>query len=187
APAAEGGAVAAPPCAMVIFGAAGDLTKRLLVPALYDLVRARRLPDAFRLVGIATTEQTTADWRRDLTEMMSQFVTKGGGEFSADHLDQAAWDWLTARMTYFPGDLIDRETYRRLGKQLAELDEKAGTAGNYLFYLAIPDRLFGTTVANLGAAGLVGEGGGRWPRGAVGEAFRHGPESPRGAHAPAPH
>src|SRR5262245_8839340 len=133
APAAEGGAVAAPPCAMVIFGAAGDLTKRLLVPALYDLVRARRLPDAFRLVGIATTEQTTADWRRDLTEMMSQFVTKGGGEFSADHLDQAAWDWLTTRMTYFPGDLNDRETYRRLGKQLAELDEKAGTAGNYLF------------------------------------------------------
>jgi len=173
APVAASGAVVAPPCAIVILGAAGDLTKRLLVPALYDLVQARRLPDAFHLVGIATTQQTTADWCRDLAEMMCQFVTQGGGEFSADHLDKAAWDWLTARMTYLAGDLNDQETYRRLGSYLTTLDETGGTAGNYLFYLAIPDRMFAGTVAHLGTAGLVEEKEGRWRRVVIEKPFGH--------------
>ena len=112
---AKDGAPMAPPCAMVIFGAAGDLTKRLLVPALYDLVRAQRLPEQFRLVGLATTEETTAEWRSDLTDMMNEFVGKSGGEFHTDRLDETAWNWLTDRMTYVCGDLNDPETYRRLG------------------------------------------------------------------------
>src|SRR4029079_14729845 len=102
---------AAPPCAMVIFGAAGDLTKRLLVPALYELVRAQQLPAQFQLIGVATTAQTTADWRGNLAQMLREFVAHGGGEFSADGLDQAAWSWLTERMTYLAGDLNDAETY----------------------------------------------------------------------------
>jgi len=183
APVAEGGAAVAPPCAMVIFGAAGDLTKRLLVPALYDLVQARRLPDGFRLVGIATAQMTTADWCRDLAEMMCQFVTQGGGEFSADHFDKAAWDWLAARMTYLPGDLNDQETYRRLGSCLATLDENGGTAGNYLFYLAIPDRMFAGAVSHLGAAGLVEEREGRWRRVVIEKPFGHDTDSARALNA----
>ena len=85
------GAVAAPPCAMVIFGAAGDLTKRLVVPALYDLVGAKRLPERFRLVGVDLAAKTSADWSRDLSQMMTRFVAQGGGEFDADHLDLNAW------------------------------------------------------------------------------------------------
>ncbi len=171
--AAAEGAAAAPPCAMVIFGAAGDLTKRLLAPALYDLVLAQRLSPQFQLVGVATTRQTTAEWRQSLTEMMRQFVGQGGGEFSAESLDQKAWRWLTERMTYMSGDLNDADTYRRLGQLLSELDQSAGTAGNYLFYLAIPDRLFGRTVAGLGAAGLVEEREGRWRRVVIEKPFGH--------------
>jgi glucose-6-phosphate 1-dehydrogenase len=71
----------APPCAMVIFGAAGDLTKRLVVPALYDLVTAKRLPDEFQLIGVDLAAKTSEDWWQDLTELMNEFVTKDGGEF----------------------------------------------------------------------------------------------------------
>ncbi len=145
----------APPCAMVIFGAAGDLTKRLVVPALYNLVDARRLPDGFQLVGVDLAAKSTEDWRQGLTDMMNEFVAKGGGEFQADHIDQTAWGWLTGRMSYLQGDLNDPAMYRRLGEHLAELDKSAGTAGNHLFYLAVADRFFSVVVAGLGAAGLT--------------------------------
>ena len=60
---------------MVIFGAAGDLTKRLVMPALYNLVTAKRLPDGFRLVGVDLAAKTAEEWRKGLTDMMNEFVT----------------------------------------------------------------------------------------------------------------
>ena len=68
APAAS--AAVAPPCAMVIFGAGGDLTKRLVVPALYNLVNAKQLSDKFQLVGVSLTIKTVEEWRKSLTETM---------------------------------------------------------------------------------------------------------------------
>src|SRR5258708_4399001 len=88
----------APPCAMVIFGAGGDLTKRLVAPALYNLVTAKRLPDGFRLVGVDHGLTSVEEWRKSLTDMMSDFVKNPVGEFHADHIDQTAWKWLTARI-----------------------------------------------------------------------------------------
>src|SRR5262249_32467859 len=126
------GVVAPPPCVMVIFGAAGDLTKRLVVPALYDLVAAKRLPERFRLVGVDLAAKPSGDGSRGLGELRNELVAQGGGEFQADQLDPTAWRWLTARMTYLEGDLNDPGTYRRLRDHLAGLDETAGTAGNYL-------------------------------------------------------
>jgi glucose-6-phosphate 1-dehydrogenase len=105
--------------------------------------------------------------------MMNQFVGKSGGEFQNDRLDEAAWNWLADRITYLHGDLNGPETYRRLGGLLAELDQKAGTSGNYLFYLAIPDRLFGSAVAHLGAAGLVEEKESQWRRVVIEKPFGH--------------
>jgi len=166
-------AVMAPPCAMVIFGAAGDLTKRLVVPALYNLVNAKRLPQGFQLVGVDLADKTAESWRQGLTDMMNEFVTQGGGEFEADHIDQTAWRWLTDRMTYLRGDLTDAGMYRRLGEHLAALDRTAGTNGNHLFYLAIADRFFGTVVAALGAAGLVKEDNGHWRRVVIEKPFGH--------------
>jgi glucose-6-phosphate 1-dehydrogenase len=166
-------AVPAPPCAMVIFGAAGDLTKRLVVPALYNLVKARRLPRQFQLLGVDLAAKSTEEWRQGLTDMMNEFVTKGGGEFEADHIDETAWRWLTDRMRYLQGDLNDPGTFRRLADTLAELDKTAGTSGNYLFYLAIADRFFSVAVAGIGAAGLATEKDGRWRRVVIEKPFGH--------------
>jgi glucose-6-phosphate 1-dehydrogenase len=163
----------APACAMVIFGAGGDLTKRLLVPALYNLAKAGRLAKEFRLVGVSLAAKTSEEWRRDLTEMMTALVTGGGGEFEADALDETVWREFTERMSYVQGDLEDPATYRRLGTHLAGLDKAAGTAGNYLFYLAVADRFFGPAVARLGAAGLVAEKDGHWRRVVIEKPFGH--------------
>src|ERR1700722_2906408 len=126
-------APAAPPCAMVIFGAPGDLTKRLVVPALYNLASEHQLSDKFRLVGVDLAPLSAEQWREHLTEAMKGFVTHDG-EFHLDDFDQTTWQWLTDRMSYMPGDLTNPQTYRQLGEHLAELDKTAGTAGNRLFY-----------------------------------------------------
>ena len=112
---------------MVIFGAAGDLTKRLVVPALYNLTTTRQLSDGFQLVGVDRTAKSTQEWRAGLTDTMKEFIGHGG-EFEVDRIDQNAWQWLADRMSYLQGDLNDPETYRRLREHLAELD-KAGTGG----------------------------------------------------------
>src|SRR5215475_7828111 len=110
---APDGAPVARACAMVIFGAAGDLTKRLVVPALYNLVNAGRLPNEFQLVGFDLAPKTTEEWRTGLTDTMQEFVG-AEGEFAVDRIDQTAWQWLTERMSYLQGDLNDPQTYRRL-------------------------------------------------------------------------
>jgi glucose-6-phosphate 1-dehydrogenase len=172
----------APPCAMVIFGAAGDLTKRLVVPALYNLVAAKRLPDGFRLVGIDLAAKTVEDWRNGLSDTMQEFVGKDG-EFEIDLLDQAAWRWLAERMSYLQGDLNDPGTYDRIGKHLDRLDKTAGTAGNHLFYLAVADRFFGVAVAGLAATNLVTERDGQWRRVVIEKPFGHDLSSAKALNA----
>ncbi len=173
----------APPCAMVIFGAGGDLTKRLVTPALYNLVTAKRLPDGFRLVGVDHGNRTVDDWRKTLTDMMNEFVAKGGGEFQADRIDETAWRWLTDRMTYLQGDFEDPQTYSRLKEHLAGLDKTAGTAGNHLFYLAVAPRFFSIVVAALGAEDMVKEEGGQWRRVVIEKPFGHDLPSARALNA----
>jgi glucose-6-phosphate 1-dehydrogenase len=157
---------------MVIFGATGDLTKRLLVPSLYNLVTGKRLADGFRLVGVGRAAETVEEWRNSLIAMMKESIAHDG-EFQEDHLDQAAWRWLGDRMSYLQGDLNDEQTYRRLRKHLTGLDETASTAGNYLFYLAVADHLFGVTIAKLGAVDLVTERDGQWRRVVIEKPFGH--------------
>jgi glucose-6-phosphate 1-dehydrogenase len=171
-PSNDSSAVAAPPCAMVIFGAAGDLTKRLVVPALYNLATAKQLSNDFRLVGVDLADKTTEDWRSGLSDMMHEFA-KSGGEFHADSIDETSWRWLGDRMSYMKGDLNDPGTYRRLGDLLEKLDQSAGTAGNRLFYLAVADRFFGIAIAGLGAAGLMIEERGNWRRVVIEKPFGH--------------
>jgi glucose-6-phosphate 1-dehydrogenase len=167
---------------MVIFGAAGDLTKRLVVPALYNLVHAKRLPDEFRLVGVDLAAKTVEEWRKSLSDAMQEFVGKDG-EFQIDQLDQAAWRWLAERMSYLRGDLNDPGTYDRIGKDLAELDKTAGTSGNHLFYLAVADRFFGVAVAGLAAANLVTERDGQWRRVVIEKPFGHDLSSAKALNA----
>jgi glucose-6-phosphate 1-dehydrogenase len=159
----------APPCAMVIFGATGDLTKRLVVPALYNLGHARRLPDGFRLIGFSRPEQSAEVWRNSLFDMMKDSVSHKG-EFETDGIDEATCRWLGERMDYLPGDLNDRDAYGRLG---AYLDGLGATGGNRLYYLAVADRFFSVAVDGLGAAGLVTEKDGQWRRVVIEKPFGH--------------
>jgi len=174
--------VIAPPCAMVIFGAAGDLTKRLVVPALYNLVAARRLPDGFRLVGVDLATETVEQWRKNLFDTMQEFVGKDG-EFQINQLDQAAWRWLAERMSYLSGDLNSPSTYERVGKHLDELDKTSCTAGGHLFYLAVADRFFSVAVAGLAAADLMIERDGQWRRVVIEKPFGHDMSSAKALNA----
>src|SRR3984885_4682386 len=165
-------AAVAPPCAMVIFGAAGDLTKRLVVPALYNLANDHQLSEQFRLVGVDLNDMTAEQWRAHLTDAMRGFVSKDG-EFHLDEFVTTTWQWLTERMSYMPGDLTNPETFRRLDEHLTGLDKTAGTAGNRLFYLAVADRFFGPAVAALGAAGLTTENDRQWRHVIIEKPFGH--------------
>src|SRR6202142_4688884 len=81
----------ADPCAMVIFGATGDLTKRLVVPALYNLLRTKVLPEQFALIGVARAEGTAESWRDHLYDTLKSFVGNAAAEFDVDHIDETAW------------------------------------------------------------------------------------------------
>src|SRR5215470_7675430 len=89
----------APACTMVIFGAAGDLTKRKLIPALYNLKHGNLLSDNFAVIGIARAEMSDEEFRRRLKDEMKEFAT--------DRVDPAEWNWLEDRLFYLSGDFSD--------------------------------------------------------------------------------
>src|ERR1700719_2519109 len=142
------------PCAMVIFGAAGDLTKRLVVPALYNLGWAKLLPQEFAIVGVDLANKSDDEWRESLAEMLQTFVKAGG---DGTQVNQEVWKWLTSRMSYLQGDLNDPATYETVKSKLSQLDKLYGPAGNYFFYLAIASRFFGPVVEHLGQSCLACE------------------------------
>ena len=157
---------------MTIFGAGGDLTKRLIVPALYNLLKAGKLPDRFAIIGIDHNDETTEAWRQSLTEMMQAFARAGGGEQQAA-LDQQAWSWLASRMHYMRGDFTQPETYRQLEKLLTDQFARQQGTANVLFYLAVGERFFGTIIEQLGRAGLVRQSENGWRRVIVEKPFGH--------------
>jgi glucose-6-phosphate 1-dehydrogenase len=179
----------ADPCTIVIFGASGDLTKRLVVPALYNLARTKVLPEKFALIGVARTEWTTESWRNHLYDMLKSFVGDSAAEFSVDHIDEAVWKQLADRMTYIHGDLTRSELYEKLRGVLAEAEKMHGTKGNAIFYLAVADQLFGTVVEQLGQAKLTDQEAvesGRlkfWRRVIVEKPFGHSLDSARELNA----
>ena len=163
----------APPATMTIFGAAGDLTKRLVVPALYNLVRAGRLPDEFSIVGVDHNPFTTETWRQSLSDEVRNLARRGGGESRAQETDSRALDWITSRMRYLRGDYLDPETYGQLAGVLREQAREHGTGGNVLFYLATADRFFCPIIQQLGRAGLARQSEGAWRRVVVEKPFGH--------------
>jgi glucose-6-phosphate 1-dehydrogenase len=154
-----------PPASMVIFGAGGDLTKRLVVPALYHLAQAGMLPDKFAIIGIDHKEWSDAQWHDSLGEMMKA-VTKETG------LDAETWAWLRQRMHFMPGDFTEAETFDRLKARLKKQQAQV-TTGNALFYLAVADRFFCPIIEELGRAGLAQQSEQEWRRVIVEKPFGH--------------
>jgi glucose-6-phosphate 1-dehydrogenase len=182
-------AAPADPCAMVIFGAFGDLTKRLVVPALYNLARTSVLPKNFALIGVDLFEGDTAGWRDHLHEMMQSLVGNAGAEFEIDHIDASAWKRLADSMSYVRGDMTKPDLYETLRGELAAADKSHRTHGNAIFYLAIADRFFGTVVEQLGKTDLVNETNGRggkspvWRRVVIEKPFGHDLKSAQALNA----
>jgi glucose-6-phosphate 1-dehydrogenase len=154
----------APPCAMVIFGASGDLTKRLLVPALYNLKRTGLLPAEFYLLGVDRAEHGDDAFRKDLTDAVEAFARTRSSE--AGTLDGKAWQDLAQSIDYLSADFGDPATFNQIAERLDAAAQKHGTAGNVLFYLAVSDRFFAPLVASLHESGLTkqGEDGKAWRR-----------------------
>jgi glucose-6-phosphate 1-dehydrogenase len=134
-------------CLMVIFGASGDLTKRLLMPAIYNLSCDGLLPEQFAIIGVAMDELTTDSFRERMTGEIKKFNTR-------DDLDPAVWNNLCKRLYYIPGKFGDEPTYTKLAEMVGKLDGQYKTAGNILFYLATPPSVFGLISANLEKAGF---------------------------------
>ena len=132
----------APPCTLVIFGAGGDLTKRLLMPSLYNMTVAGLFDDEFGVVGVDLADSNDDAFRKAQSETMQGFVTNKGGEFHTDHIDQKAWGWLSERLHYQQGDFGKDETFAALKQKLADIHAKTQHA-NCVFYLAVADRFFG--------------------------------------------
>ncbi|MBC8105167.1 MAG: glucose-6-phosphate dehydrogenase [Anaerolineae bacterium] len=132
----------APPCALVIFGASGDLAKRKLIPALYELAHEKLLPQNFALIGFARTEMSDDDYRKECRESLEKFVKKP--------LDPDALKRLEASIGYVAGDYGDAAAHEKLIKKLNEVDQKQGTAGNRLFYLSTPPNTFEPIIGCLG-------------------------------------
>ena len=147
-------ATAAPPCTLVIFGASGDLTKRLLIPALYNLAHDQVLDPYFDIIGVDRVQRNDEDFGTYLSVTLRNLTTDAGSEFGATELDEKAWKWLVDRLHYLTGDFDDADAYQRIGRHLAARAEATGMA-NAVFYLAVAPRFFGPIVDHLAAAGLV--------------------------------
>src|SRR5947209_2457637 len=176
-------AVQGPPCAMVIFGSSGDLTKRLLIPALYNLAKAGRLSDKFALIGVDRTDRSHEEFRAYLAEGVRSFVSDTGTGPVTAPFDARAWEFLAARMTHLKGDVTDPEMYDRLAQARKEAESEHGTAGNVVFYLAIAAALFGPVVERLAAASLTREENQHWRRVIIEKPFGHDLESARALDA----
>ncbi len=179
----------ADPCALVIFGAGGDLTKRLVVPALYNLSRTGLLPEHFALIGVDLAEGTDDSWREHLLAMLKSFVGNAGSEFDVEAIDDKAWQRLAEKMSYLQGDLTKPALYEKLRDKLGEVDSAYGTRGNVIFYLAVADRFFGSVVEELGKAKLADQhedqSGKRkfWRRVVIEKPFGHSLDSARELNA----
>src|SRR5205814_572755 len=160
---------ASPPCIMVIVGEAGDLTKRKLIPALYNLKEGDLLADTFAVIGVARAELNDEEFRQRLRDDMKEFAT--------NKVDEKVWTWLEERLYYLAGDFKDDQTFTRLKELLEKIGKERQAQGNYFFYLATAPEYFAPVVEKLGAISLTQEDNSRWRRVVIEKPFGRDLES----------
>ena len=153
---------AAGPCVMVLFGAAGDLSMRKLVPALYNLAKANLLPKDFAVVGVSRDELSLQEFRNQVTRFLP-----------SEDRGTEAWEWFTQRLYYERGEFSDPTAFSLLRDRLSAVDKERNTEGNYLFYLATAPQYFAEIVEQLGRVGLSNQENGRWRRVVIEKPFGH--------------
>ena len=150
------------PCVFVLFGASGDLTKRKLVPALFNLARAKLLPSNFAVLGVSVDDLGLEDFRSQVTS----FLQPGDGA-------KDDFDWFRQRLFYERGDFADPDTYSKLRERLNAVDLEQHTEGNYLFYMATAPKFFAQIIQQLGKASLSTQEKGQWRRVVIEKPFGH--------------
>lgn len=154
-----------PPTLFVIFGAQGDLTKRKLIPALYNLAASHHLPQEFAILGVDGISMTTEDFRLKIGRAIQELSTRP--------IESTIKEWLLDRLHYLSGDFRDPHTYEGLQTTLTQLNTQYGTQGNYLYYLATAPTFFGEIVQQLGEKGLVAQDKGFSRRIVIEKPFGH--------------
>ena len=154
----------APPCAIVIFGASGDLANRKLIPAIYELAHERLLDERAYVLGFARSEMSDEQFRAECREGVARFAR-------SKPIDDDTWAKLEPRIHYMQGDYAAAVSYAKLTERLRHLDQKHSTGGHRLYYLATPPTTFDPIIENLGAVlhdtasrPYYGGGDGGWQR-----------------------
>src|ERR1700739_1911606 len=137
----------AEPCTVVLFGASGDLAKRKVIPAMYDLATHNALGPRYAIVGFARTNMTEESFRASLFEAAKTISEVGP-------IDPQQWEAFAPNLYYCPGDYANPESYAQLCKRLTDLEAAKNLGGNRLFYLSTPPEVYPDIVEQLGRAGL---------------------------------
>ena len=153
-----------PPCAVVIFGANGDLTKRKLMPALYRLAFEGRLAPGFAVIGISRTPMTDDEFREHMRTSVARFLEDSP-------FDEVLWKSFAQGLSYLSGDVMGPDVYTALAKRLAALETSSHTAGNVLFYLSTQPSQYAPIAEGIGGAGLSRGSG--WRRIVIEKPFGH--------------
>ena len=162
-------AKAAPPCVFVLFGATGDLTARLVFPAIYNLAVGGLLPKEFSIVGIARKDANDDAFRKHLRESLEKYAGR--------KVDDTVASDLLSRVTIVNATIKEPGSFTALRDTLEKIDAEHKTGGNRIFYLAIPPSGFAPTVRALGEAGLTKETGESFVRVIIEKPFGHDLES----------
>ncbi|MEI8292502.1 MAG: glucose-6-phosphate dehydrogenase [bacterium] len=162
-------------CTIIIFGASGDLTKRKLLPALYNLKALKLLPENFAVIGVAVSDSNDELFRAQITSDIQNFATRP--------VDQAEWEDFSKRTYYIPGDFNNADTFQHLTAKITQVQKTWGLPGNVLFYLAIAPTLFGKVVEQLGNSSLASETPDAWRRIIIEKPFGHDLQSARDLNA----
>jgi glucose-6-phosphate 1-dehydrogenase len=147
----------AEPCVMVIFGATGDLTKRKLFPALYNLAKEKFMPDNFAIVGVGRQELACDEFRKQMAENLR--------EFSGDDLNEDLLKWFEQRTYYTGGDFDDdKKLFGDIKELLAQVCKDHEIPENFFYYMAIPPDMFANVTRKIVKNGLGKEENGHWRR-----------------------
>ncbi len=164
------------PCSLIIFGVTGDLARKKLMPAVYDLANRGLLPPGFSLVGFARREWATQDFGKQVRDAVR--------ENARTPFREATWRQLAQGFRFVPGDFEDDHAFDTLEKTIKELDEAQGTGGNHAFYLSIPPKFFDIVVKQLARSGLAEpETDEQWRRVVIEKPFGHDLASARELNA----
>lgn len=166
----------ADPCVMVIFGATGDLTKRKLFPALYNLAKEGYMPEGFAIIGVGRQELSSEEFRDQMVENLK--------EFAGDSTDEERINWFCSRTYYTGGDFDeDKKLFSDLKDVLAKVCTEHNIPENYYYYMAIPPALFANVTQKIVKNGLGKEENGLWRRFVYEKPFGHDLESAKKLNA----